>query len=281
MNTFGGKVFASPSQLTSAGRKVLESSPDSTGSLGIAISEAIERAVSQPDTHYALGSVLNHVLLHQTIIGQEAMIQMEKAGHQPDIVIAPFGGGSNFAGIAFPFLRLNLTENQNIRCIAVEPESCPKLTRGEFRYDFGDTMGLTPLLPMFTLGHDFMPSPIHAGGLRYHGAGVIVSQLLKDGLIEAVSQNQQRCFDAGAQFIKAEGIIPAPEATHAIASAIDEAIRCREEGVGKTILFNLCGHGYFDMAAYDMYLSGKLNGESQVSDESIRASITAIDSLQP
>lgn len=281
MNTFGGKVFASPSQLTSAGRKVLESSPDSTGSLGIAISEAIERAVSQPDTHYALGSVLNHVLLHQTIIGQEAMIQMEKAGHQPDIVIAPFGGGSNFAGIAFPFLRLNLTENQNIRCIAVEPESCPKLTRGEFRYDFGDTMGLTPLLPMFTLGHDFMPSPIHAGGLRYHGAGVIVSQLLKDGLIEAVSQNQHRCFDAGAQFIKAEGIIPAPEATHAIASAIDEAIRCREEGVGKTILFNLCGHGYFDMAAYDMYLSGKLNGESQVSDESIRASITAIDSLQP
>lgn len=206
---------------------------------------------------------------------------MEKAGQMPDIVVAPFGGGSNFAGIAFPFLRMNLVENQKIRCIAVEPESCPKLTRGEFRYDFGDTMGMTPLLPMYTLGHDFMPSPIHAGGLRYHGAGVIVSQLLKDGLIEAVSQNQQRCFEAGMQFIRAEGIIPAPEATHAIATVIDEANRCREEGVTKNILFNLCGHGYFDMAAYELYLSGKLNGESQVTDESIRASILGIESLQP
>jgi tryptophan synthase beta chain len=281
MNTFGGVVHASPSMLTASGRKVLEANPNSSGSLGIAISEAIERAVADPTTHYALGSVLNHVLLHQTIIGQEAIVQMEKAGQMPDIVVAPFGGGSNFAGIAFPFLRMNLVENQKIRCIAVEPESCPKLTRGEFRYDFGDTMGMTPLLPMYTLGHDFMPSPIHAGGLRYHGAGVIVSQLLKDGLIEAVSQNQQRCFEAGMQFIRAEGIIPAPEATHAIATVIDEANRCREEGVTKNILFNLCGHGYFDMAAYELYLSGKLNGESQVTDESIRASILGIESLQP
>jgi tryptophan synthase beta chain len=281
MNTFGGVVHASPSMLTASGRKVLEANPNSSGSLGIAISEAIERAVADPTTHYALGSVLNHVLLHQTIIGQEAIVQMEKAGQMPDIVVAPFGGGSNFAGIAFPFLRMNLVENQKIRCIAVEPESCPKLTRGEFRYDFGDTMGMTPLLPMYTLGHDFMPSAIHAGGLRYHGAGVIVSQLLKDGLIEAVSQNQQRCFEAGMQFIRAEGIIPAPEATHAIATVIDEANRCREEGVTKNILFNLCGHGYFDMSAYELYLSGKLNGESLVTDESIRASIQGIESLQP
>ncbi|PKP50261.1 MAG: TrpB-like pyridoxal phosphate-dependent enzyme [Bacteroidetes bacterium HGW-Bacteroidetes-11] len=281
MNTFGGKVHASPSVLTAAGRSILEADPLSSGSLGIAISEAMERAASDPTTHYALGSVLNHVLLHQTIIGQEAMVQMEKAGQMPDIVVAPFGGGSNFAGIAFPFLKLNLTENQNIRCIAVEPDSCPKLTRGEFKYDFGDTIGLTPLLPMYTLGHDFMPSPIHAGGLRYHGAGVIVSQLLKDGLIEAVSQNQQRCFEAGMQFIKTEGIIPAPEATHAIATVIDEANRCREEGVTKNILFNLCGHGYFDMAAYEMFMSGKLNGEKLVSDESIRQSIKAIEMLQP
>lgn len=281
MNTFGGKVHSSPSILTAAGRSILEADPLSSGSLGIAISEAMERAASDPTTHYALGSVLNHVLLHQTIIGQEAIVQMEKAGEMPDIVVAPFGGGSNFAGIAFPLLKLNLTENQNIRCIAVEPDSCPKLTRGEFKYDFGDTIGLTPLLPMYTLGHDFMPSPIHAGGLRYHGAGVIVSQLLKDGLIEAVSQNQQRCFEAGMQFIKTEGIIPAPEATHAIATVIDEANRCREEGVTKNILFNLCGHGYFDMAAYEMFMSGKLNGEKLVSDESIRQSIKAIDMLQP
>jgi tryptophan synthase beta chain len=281
MNTFGGKVHASPSMLTAAGRDALSANPLSSGSLGMAISEAIERAATDPDAHYALGSVLNHVLLHQTIIGQEAMVQMEKAGHMPDIIVAPFGGGSNFAGITFPFLRLNLTENQNIRCIAVEPESCPKLTRGAFKYDFGDTAGLTPLLPMFTLGHNFMPSPIHAGGLRYHGAGVVVSQLLKDGLIEAVSQNQQRCFEAGMQFIKTEGIIPAPESTHAIATVIDEANRCREEGISKTILFNLSGHGLFDMAAYEMFMSGKLNGEKLVSDQSIADSIKMLEALQP
>jgi tryptophan synthase beta chain len=198
----------------------------------------------------------------------------------PDIVIAPFGGGSNFAGIAFPFLRLNLAENQNIRFIAVEPSSCPKLTRGEFRYDFGDTAGMTPLLPMYTLGSSFMPSPIHAGGLRYHGAGVLVSQLLKDGLIEAASQTQQRCFEAGMNFIRAEGIIPAPEANHAIASVIDEAIRCREEGVSRTILFNLCGHGYFDMAAYEAYLSGELS-DAEVSNEEIRKSVALTDVFQP
>ncbi len=280
MNTFGAQVYPSPSDRTEFGRKILAETPDSSGSLGIAISEAIERAVQDPHAHYALGSVLNHVLLHQTIIGQEAIVQMEKAGDMPDIIVAPFGGGSNFAGITFPFLHLNLTKGQNIRCVAVEPTSCPKLTRGEFRYDFGDTAGMTPLLPMYTLGHDFIPSPIHAGGLRYHGAGVLVSQLLKDGLIEAVSQRQERCFKAGMDFIKSEGIIPAPEATHAIATVIDEALKCKEEGVSKTILFNLCGHGYFDMGSYEAYLSGKLV-DGEVSAEDIRASVASTDGLQP
>ncbi len=280
MNTFGAQVYPSPSDRTEFGRKVLAETPDSSGSLGIAISEAIERAVQDPHAHYALGSVLNHVLLHQTIIGQEAILQMEKAGHMPDMIVAPFGGGSNFAGITFPFLHLNLTQGQDIRCIAVEPTSCPKLTRGEFRYDFGDTAGMTPLLPMYTLGHDFIPSPIHAGGLRYHGAGVLVSQLLKDGLIEAVSQRQERCFKAGMDFIKSEGIIPAPEATHAIATVIDEALKCKEEGTSKTILFNLCGHGYFDMGSYEAYLSGKLV-DGEVSAEDIRASVASTDGLQP
>jgi tryptophan synthase beta chain len=280
MNTFGGTVHSSPSLITEVGRRVLVADPHSTGSLGIAISEAIERSACDPDAHYSLGSVLNHVLLHQTVIGQEAILQLEKAGDFPDIVVAPFGGGSNFAGIAFPFLEKNLRENQNVRCIAVEPASCPKLTRGEFRYDFGDTAGMTPLLPMYTLGHDFMPSPIHAGGLRYHGAGVIVSQLLKDGLIEAVSQNQKRCFEAGMQFTRSEGIIPAPEATHAIATVIDEALRCKEEGTEKTILFNLCGHGYLDLASYASYLAGELTDQG-VSDEEIKRSVSLTDALQP
>ncbi len=280
MNTFGATVHASPSGQTAYGKKVLAENPDSSGSLGIAISEAIERAVSDPQSHYALGSVLNHVLLHQTIIGQEALLQMEKAGHMPDVVVAPFGGGSNFAGIAFPFLRLNLADDQQIRFIAVEPASCPKLTRGSFRYDFGDTAGMTPLLPMYTLGHDFIPSPIHAGGLRYHGAGVLVSQLLKDGLIEAVSQPQEPCFKAGLDFIRAEGIIPAPEATHAIATVIDEALKCRESGTEKTILFNLCGHGYFDMGAYASYMAGELTDPS-VSEQEISASLSGTDQLQP
>jgi tryptophan synthase beta chain len=280
MNAFGSKVFSSPSSLTSAGRTILNRTPDSPGSLGIAISEAIERALEEETSHYALGSVLNHVLLHQTVIGQEAILQMEKAGFLPDIIVAPFGGGSNFAGIAFPFLRMNLVDGKNIRCIAVEPTSCPKLTRGEFKYDFGDTTGLTPLLPMYTLGHEFIPSPIHAGGLRYHGAGVIVSQLLKDGLIEAASKNQLECFEAGMTFTRAEGIIPAPEATHAIAKVIEEAEACKREGVSRTILFNLCGHGYFDLSAYDSYLSGNLIDED-ISNEVISASISRLDSLQP
>ena len=280
INTFGGNVHPSPSRMTQVGRDILERDPGSTGSLGIAISEAIERAVMDPEAHYSLGSVLNHVLLHQTVIGQEALIQMEKAGDFPDIVIAPFGGGSNFAGISFPFLEKNLRLGQKVRCIAVEPSSCPKLTRGEFRYDFGDTAGMTPLLPMYTLGHNFIPSPIHAGGLRYHGAGVIVSQLLKDGLIEAVSQNQQHCFEAGVQFIKAEGIIPAPESTHAIASVVDEAIRCREEGISRTILFNLSGHGYLDLSSYASYFSGELIDHS-VSREEIQQFVALTDVLQP
>lgn len=280
MNTFDAQVYPSPSDRTEFGRKVLGENPESTGSLGIAISEAIEKASLDPDTHYALGSVLNHVLMHQTIIGQEAILQLEKAGDMPDMIVAPFGGGSNFAGIVFPFLRMNLAENQQIRCIAVEPTSCPKLTRGEFRYDFGDTAGKTPLLPMYTLGHDFIPSPIHAGGLRYHGAGVLVSQLLKDGLIEAVAERQDQCFKAGLDFIKAEGIIPAPEATHAISTVIREALRCKEEGRSQTILFNLCGHGHFDMSAYDAYLSGNIR-EVDVRDEQISASMAGTDMFQP
>jgi tryptophan synthase beta chain len=258
MNTWGATVHPSPSELTQAGRTILAKDPNSPGSLGIAISEAIEMAVQDETTKYALGSVLNHVLLHQTIVGQEALLQMEKAGNLPDIIIAPFGGGSNFAGLSFPFLRLNLEEGKKIRAIASEPASCPKLTRGVFRYDFGDTIGMTPLLPMYTLGHNFVPAPIHAGGLRYHGAGVIVSQLLKDQLIEARSHDQIECFEAGILFARTEGVIPAPEANHGIATAIQEAKQCKEEGVSKTILFNLCGHGNFDMSAYDAYFSGKL-----------------------
>ena len=275
MNAWGANVFASPSNRTEAGRKILAENPDSPGSLGIAISEAVEMAAQREDTKYALGSVLNHVKLHQTIIGQEAIKQMEKAGDMPDIVIAPFGGGSNFAGLAFPFLRLNLEEGKNIRCIASEPTSCPKLTRGVFRYDFGDTGGMTPLLPMYTLGHDFVPAPIHAGGLRYHGAGVIVSQLLRDHLIEAVAHDNLEVFDAGVLFAKTEGIIPAPEANHGIATAIAEAKKCKEEGVSKTILFNLCGHGNFDMKAYDDFFEGKIV-KHELSQEDIDASIARL-----
>ncbi len=272
MNAWGANVYASPTDLTEAGRKILAQDPDSPGSLGIAISEAVEMAAQREDTKYALGSVLNHVKLHQTVIGQEAIKQMEKAGDMPDIVIAPFGGGSNFAGLAFPFLRLNFDEGHNIRCIASEPTSCPKLTRGVFRYDFGDTGGMTPLLPMYTLGHDFVPAPIHAGGLRYHGAGVIVSQLLKDQLIEAIAHNNLEVFDAGILFAKTEGIIPAPEATHGIATVIAEAKKCKEEGISKTILFNLCGHGNFDMKAYDDYFEGTIV-KHELSQEEINASI--------
>ena len=276
MNTWGATVHPSPSEATEIGKKILAENPNTTGSLGIAISEAIESAVQSDTTKYALGSVLNHVKLHQTIVGQEAIKQMEIAGELPDVVIAPFGGGSNFAGLAFPFLRLNFDEGKTIRCIASEPSSCPKLTKGVFRYDFGDTAGMTPLLPMYTLGHDFVPAPIHAGGLRYHGAGVIVSQLLKDQLIEARSHDNLEVFEAGVTFAQAEGIIPAPEATHGIATAIAEAERCKKNGTSETILFNLCGHGNFDMKAYQDYFDGKIV-KHQLSDAEIQASIAKLD----
>jgi tryptophan synthase beta chain len=276
MNTWGAKVYSSPTNHTQAGRQILAQDPNSPGSLGIAISEAVEQAAMADHTKYALGSVLNHVLMHQTILGQEAVVQMQKAGDLPDIVVAPFGGGSNFAGLAFPFLRLNFDEGRNIRCIASEPASCPKLTRGVFRYDFGDTVGMTPLLPMYTLGHNFVPAPIHAGGLRYHGAGVIVSQLLKDKLIEARAHHQLECFEAGVLFARTEGIIPAPEATHAMATVLQEAQRCKEEGVSRTILFNLCGHGHFDLPAYEDYFAGKLV-RHEVTQEMIAASLAELD----
>lgn len=276
MNTWGAKVFASPTNLTESGRKILAQDPNSPGSLGIAISEAVERAATNADTKYSLGSVLNHVLMHQTVIGLEAVKQMEMAGDFPDIVIAPFGGGSNFAGIAFPFLRLNLQEGKNVRCIAIEPASCPKLTKGEFRYDFGDSVGLTPLLPMYTLGHTFVPDPIHAGGLRYHGAGVLVSQLLKDKIIEAQSVHQLACFDAGVKFANAEGIIPAPEAMHGIAGVVREALKAKEEGTSKTILFNLSGHGHFDMSAYEDYFSGKLV-DHELTDEELHIGLKELN----
>ncbi|HCI55784.1 MAG TPA: TrpB-like pyridoxal phosphate-dependent enzyme [Bacteroidales bacterium] len=258
MNAYNAKVVPSPSTMTIAGRKILEQDPDSPGSLGIAISEAIEVAVQDPYTKYSLGSVLNHVILHQTIIGQEALLQMEKAGYYPDVVIGCFGGGSNFSGIAFPFLREKLVNGKDIRLVAVEPASCPKLTKGKFMYDFGDSAGLTPLLPMYTIGHNFIPEKIHAGGLRYHGAGVLVSQLVKDGFIEPKSKLQRECFEAGVLFARCEGILPAPESNYAIAAALDEARKADLEGTSKTILFNLSGHGHLDISAYEKYFEGNL-----------------------
>lgn len=258
MQTFGAQVTPSPSMSTRAGRKILTEHPNHQGSLGTAISEAVELARTTPNCKYTLGSVLNHVSLHQTIIGQEAMKQMEMAGEYPDMVIACFGGGSNFGGISFPFMRENILNGKKTRFIAAEPSSCPKLTHGKFEYDFGDEAGYTPLLPMFTLGHNFTPANIHAGGLRYHGAGMIVSQLMKDGLMEAVDIQQLESFEAGCLFAQAEGIIPAPESCHAIAATIQEANRCKETGEEKVILFNLSGHGLIDMASYDKYLAGDL-----------------------
>lgn len=258
MNTYNATVVPSPSNLTEAGRAILKNDPDSPGSLGIAISEAIEMAIKDPYTKYSLGSVLNHVLLHQTIIGQEALIQMGKTNDYPDIVIGCFGGGSNFSGIAFPFLRENLVNGKKTRLLTIEPSSCPKLTKGKFMYDFGDTAGLTPMLPMYSLGHNFIPGKIHAGGLRYHGAGSLPSQLLKDGLIEAKTKMQRDCFHAGVTFARAEGILPAPESTYAIAGAIDEAKRADIEGISKTILFNLTGHGHLDLYSYEKYFENNL-----------------------
>ena len=258
MQVFGAQVIPSPSMTTRAGKDILTKDPNHQGSLGTAISEAVELARMTPNCKYTLGSVLSHVSLHQTVIGLEAEKQMEMAGEYPDTVIACFGGGSNFGGISFPFLRHNILDGRKTRFIAAEPASCPKLTKGKFEYDFGDETGYTPLLPMFTLGHKFKPANIHAGGLRYHGAGVIVSQLLKDGMMEAMDINQLESFKAGCLFAKAEGIIPAPESCHAIAATIREATRCKEAGERKTILFNLSGHGLVDMGAYDQYLAGNL-----------------------
>lgn len=258
MQTYGAQVVASPSMSTKAGRKIITETPNCQGSLGMAISEAVELALSTPNCRYTLGSTLNHVSLHQTVIGLEAEKQMEMAGEYPDIVIGCFGGGSNFSGITFPFLRHNFSGERSTRFIAAEPLSCPKLTRGAFKYDFGDEAGYTPLIPMFTLGHDFTPANIHAGGLRYHGAGSIVSRLKADNLIDAVDIPQLETFNAATIFAQSEGIIPAPESSHAIAATIREAIRAKEEGTSKTILFNLSGHGLIDMAAYDRYFAGDL-----------------------
>ena len=277
MQTWGADVYPSPSERTQAGAQILAGDPDTPGSLGIAISEAVEMAASNDDVKYSLGSVLNHVLMHQTVIGQESIKQLEKAGADlPDYVFAPFGGGSNFAGISFPFLHLNMTEGKNIRCIASEPTSAPKLTRGVFRYDFGDTVGMTPLLPMYTLGHTFVPAKIHAGGLRYHGAGALISQLMADDLIGAEAIDQIESFEAGVMFARAEGIIPAPEANHAIASVVRAANQAKEEGVSKTILFNLCGHGNFDMLAYQDYFAGNLQ-RHEMTQEEVDTAVGKID----
>jgi len=271
MQSWGAEVLPSPTSRTQAGRNILEQHPDSPGSLGIAISEAVEEAATRDDTNYALGSVLNHVLLHQTIIGQEAKKQFEKAGDYPDVIFAPCGGGSNFSGVSFPFLA-DKAAGKNIRCVAVEPKSCPTLTRGNYAYDFGDAAGLTPLMLQYTLGHDFVPPGIHAGGLRYHGDSALVSQLYHEGVIEAVAVPQVATFKAGIQFSRCEGIIPAPESNHAIRAAMDEALRCRESGEAKTIFFNLSGHGHFDMSAYDRYLSGKLE-DYEYPEEDITAAL--------
>jgi tryptophan synthase beta chain len=261
METYGAQCIASPSMETNYGRSVLAKAPDSNGSLGIAISEAVEVAAGRDDTKYALGSVLNHVLLHQTVIGQEAMLQLELADDYPDVIVGCTGGGSNFAGIVFPFLGSQLRGGRKVRIVAVEPAACPSLTRGRYAYDFGDTGHLTPLAKMHTLGSTFIPPGFHAGGLRYHGMAPLVSHIKELGLIEARAYHQMQCFDAGVFFARHEGIVPAPEANHAVQGAIDEAVRCREEGTSRAILFNLCGHGHFDMQAYMDYFGGRLTDQ--------------------
>ena len=271
MHTWGAEVYASPSELTQAGRGILAKDPDSQGSLGIAISEAMEEAASRADTNYSLGSVLNHVLIHQSVIGLEAKKQFEKVGDYPDIIYAPCGGGSNFGGAAFPFFA-DKAAGRDVRLVAVEPSSCPSLTKGHYAYDYGDAVGMTPLMKMYTLGHDFMPPGIHAGGLRYHGDSTLVSQLYNEGLIEAIAVPQIATFDAGVQFAQAEGIIPAPESNHAIRACIDEALRCKQSGEAKTLFFNLSGHGHFDMSSYDKYFSGELE-DYDYPDEAIQAAL--------
>lgn len=278
METYGAEVIASPSMSTKAGRRIITDNPNYQGSLGTAISEAVELAMSTPNCKYVLGSVLNHVALHQTVIGLEAEKQMAMAGEYPDIVIGCFGGGSNFSGISFPFMRHNFSGERNTRFIAAEPESCPKLTRGVFQYDFGDEAGYTPLIPMLTLGHNFAPANIHAGGLRYHGAGSVVSQLKEDNLMEAVDIPQLETFAAATMFARSEGIIPAPESSHAIAAAIREAKKAKEAGESKVILFNLSGHGLIDMSAYDQYIAGDL-ANYQVSEEMVRQNTKDLEKI--
>jgi tryptophan synthase beta chain len=258
MKTWGSTIHPSPSDLTEAGRKILAMDPDSPGSLGIAISEAVEAAVQSDDVKYALGSVLNHVLMHQTVIGEEALKQLAKIGETPDLLVGCTGGGSNFAGLSFPFIREKMAGNMNPTIRAVEPAACPSLTKGEYRYDFGDTIGMTPLVKMHTLGHDFIPDPIHAGGLRYHGMAPLISHIYELGMMEALAIGQTECFEGAVLFARNEGIIPAPEPTHAIAAAIREAQACKETGEEKVILTALCGHGHFDLASYDAFLSGEL-----------------------
>lgn len=272
MQLWGAEVTASPSEETNAGKEMLERDPDSPGSLGMAISEAVEVAASDPETKYSLGSVLNHVILHQTIIGEETLKQLEKVDEYPDTIIGCVGGGSNFGGFAFPFVREILEEKpraKKMRVIAVEPTACPTLTRGMFTYDYGDTAGLTPLLSMYTLGHDFVPAAIHAGGLRYHGVSPLVSALVHQGIVQAVAYSQNEVFDAALKFAKSEGIVPAPESAHAIRAAIDEALRAKSEGKKEVIVFNLSGHGYFDMSAYDAYLQGHLE-DSTIDEEELQ-----------
>ncbi|MCQ2194742.1 MAG: TrpB-like pyridoxal phosphate-dependent enzyme [Paludibacteraceae bacterium] len=278
MQTYGAQVVASPSMTTRAGKDILTKNPNYQGSLGTAISEAVELAMQTPNCKYVLGSVLNHVTLHQTIIGLEAEKQMAMAGEYPDIVIGCFGGGSNFGGISFPFMRHNLLDGKKTQFLAAEPASCPKLTRGVFQYDFGDEAGYTPMLPMYTLGHNFSPAHIHAGGLRYHGAGTIVSQLIKDGMMKGVDIPQLETFEAATLFAKAEGIIPAPESSHAIATAIREAKKAKEEGKEKVILFNLSGHGLIDMTAYDQYIAGDLTNY-ELPDQEIADNISKLEKI--
>lgn len=275
MEVWGAEVHPSPSDVTNAGRTVLSSDPDSPGSLGIAISEAVEMAAGSPDVKYSLGSVLNHVLLHQTVIGEEALEQMAMAGETPDVIVGCTGGGSNFSGLAFPFLREKLAGRINPTLLASEPASCPSFTKGEYRYDFGDTIGMTPLIKMHTLGHSFIPDPIHAGGLRYHGMSPLLSHIYELGLIEAEAIGQNECFSAGIQFARTEGIVPAPEPTHALASAIRVADECRESGEEKVILTAMCGHGSFDLGAYDNYLAGGL-ADLEYPDEKVREAMKGV-----
>jgi tryptophan synthase beta chain len=278
METWGATCVASPSPETAAGRRILERDPESTGSLGIAISEAVEDAAQREDTRYSLGSVLNHVLLHQTVIGQEAIAQMEQAGAWPDVIVGCVGGGSNFAGLTFPFLREKLAGRREVRVVAAEPAACPTLTRGVYAYDFGDTGQLTPLVKMHTLGHSFVPAGIHAGGLRYHGAAPLVSLLLEQGAIEATAVRQRAAFEAAVTFARAEGILPAPEPAHAIRATIEEALAAKEGGQARTILFGLCGHGHFDLAAYDAYLSGSLQ-DHEHPQSAIEAALAGLPSV--